>query len=327
MNMLVTGATGFVGANLARHLLEQGHHVKALVRPSSDQRAIAGLDLEIASGDICDQASVARAAEGCELLFHAAALFAINADWQAHYEANVLGTRRVLAGARSAGVRRVVYTSTALAVGSASPGGLAREDAVWDLGELRMPYVTSKYVAEHEALRAVVAGQDVVILNPAAPIGEWDWKPTPTGDTVLRFLRGQIKALPSFLGNFVDVLDVVRGHVLAAERGAAGERYLLTGANLDEKALGLHLAQATGLPAPTLALPTALLHGATTIVESACRLTGFDSPISAGAIAMMRKRLFFDCSKAIAKLGYRPSPIQEAYDRAVAWYREHAYVS
>jgi dihydroflavonol-4-reductase len=326
MQILVTGATGFVGSNLVRHLLDAGHGVRALVRPGSDRRALAGLDVALVEGSLADQDSIRCAAEGCELAFHVAALYAIDAAWDPYYAANVIGTRNLLAACRDAGVRRVVHTSSAIAVGSAPPGGAATEDAIWDLGELAVPYATTKYQAEVEVLRAVAVGQDVVIVNPSAPIGEWDWKPTATGDTLLRFLRGRLPALPRCRGNYVDVADVVRGHWLAAERGRCGERYLLTGANLDEKGLGRCMADAADRPPPARSIPPALLVVAAGGAEAAFRLLGRSSPISKGMAGLLRKRMFFDCGKAVRELGYAPSPIDGAFHRAATWYRDHGYL-
>ncbi len=325
MHALVTGATGFVGSNLVRHLLAAGHQVRALARPTSDRRAIEGLECEVVPGDLGDPRSLSAACAGVGTVFHVAALYDLRGGWSDFYEANVLGTRHLLRAAAEAGVRRVVHTSSGVAVGSASGDRLATEESVWDLGEAPSPYSTTKLLAETEVLRAVAAGLDAVIVNPGAPIGEWDWKPTATGDTILRHLKGQLVAMPDFAGNFVDVRDVVRGHLLAAERGRRGQRYLLTGANLDARRLGEMLSRASGRAAPRVLLPGAVVIAGVALLQGAMALAGRRSPFTVGSAAMVNKRLFFDCAKASEELGYSPAPIGDAFGRAVAWYRKEGY--
>ncbi len=325
MRVLVTGATGFVGSNLVRHLLAEHHEVRAMARRASDQRAIKGLDCEIALGDLGDRSSLDAACQGVELVFNVAALYDLHGDWAAFYETNVLGTRLLLAAAADAGVRRVVHTSSGVAVGSAPPEGLAAEDSIWDIGEVPSPYSTTKLLAEVEVLKAVAAGFDAVIVNPAAPIGEWDWKPTATGQVIVRHLKGQLVAMPECYGNFVDVRDVAIGHLLAADHGRKGERYLLTGANLDAGALGRELSRASGRSAPRVRFPGALAVAGAALIQGGARIAGRPAPVTIGSAALLGKRMFFDCSKAVAELGYAPSPIHDAFTRAVAWYRAEGY--
>jgi dihydroflavonol-4-reductase len=238
---------------------------------------------------------------------------------------NVEGTRHVLAAARAAGVERTVVTSSVSAVGSAPRGGLADESAIWDLGELGMPYASSKFLGEVEALRAAATGQDVVVVNPSAPIGEWDWKPTPTGDVIVRFLRGRLPAIPNVLNNFVDVEDVARGHLLAAEQGRKGERYILSGANMDSSALMSILERASGRRGSPLRIPHGVAVAASAVTEVAFGAIRQTAPLTSGSAAFLKRRMYFDCAKATRELGYRPGPVEEAFGRAVAWYRSRGY--
>lgn len=325
MRALVTGATGFVGSNLVRHLIAEEHEVRAMARASSDQRAIDGLDCEITPGDLGDRDSLDAACRGVEIVFNVAALYDLHGDWSPFYETNVLGTRRLLAAAYEAGVRRVVHTSSGVAVGSAPRDRLANEESIWDLGEVPSPYSTTKFLAEVEVLKAVAAGFDAVIVNPAAPIGEWDWKPTATGQIIVRHLKGQLVAMPECFGNFVDVRDVVSGHLLAAQHGRKGERYLLTGANLDAAALGRELSRASGRSAPRARFPGAFAVAGAVLLQGGARVARRRTPVTIGSAALLGKRMFFDCSKAVSELGYAPSPIQSAFSRAVVWYRAGGY--
>jgi len=251
----VTGGTGFIGANLVRLLVQEGYQVRALVRPSSCLDNLRDLDVELVKGDL-NHPEVWQQMEGCQVLFHVAAHYSLlQRDREQLYHHNVLGTRNILAAARKANIERTVYTSSVAAIGVGVPGEIVDETHQSKLEELVGHYKKSKFLAEQEAMQAVQAGQDVVIVNPSSPIGPLDIKPTPTGDIILRFLRRQ---MPFYLDtglNFIDVRDVARGHLLALEKGRKGDRYILGHENLTLKQLLDRLAQLTGLKAPQSSVP------------------------------------------------------------------------
>ncbi|MFM8293219.1 MAG: NAD-dependent epimerase/dehydratase family protein, partial [Microcystaceae cyanobacterium] len=228
----VTGGTGFVGANLIRHLLHQGYGVKALVRPQSPKTQLQDLPVEWVTGDLTDP-HLAAAMVGCQGLFHVAAHYSL---WQKDqgqlYQSNVLGTRQILASARQAGIERTVYTSSVAAIGVRADGQPADETYQSPVEKLIGAYKQSKYWAEQEARQAIQQGQDIVIVNPSTPVGPWDVKPTPTGDLILRFLRRQMPAYVNTGLNLIDVRDVAAGHLLAWQNGKSGDRYILGNQNL-----------------------------------------------------------------------------------------------
>lgn len=320
---LVTGGNGFVGCHVVRALLARGDRVRALVRPSADLSALAGLDCELVAGDLRDGAAVQRAAEGCDRVFHVAADYRLwVTDPAAMYATNVEGTRNLLDAARRAGVRRIVHTSTVGTLGI-PPGAPGREDTPVALADMVGPYKRSKFMAEQLALEAARAGLPVVVVNPSTPIGPLDLKPTPTGRVIVDFINRRMPAFVDTGLNLVDVADVARGHLLAAERGRVGEKYILGGENLTlEEFLG-RLALVSGLPAPRLRIPYPVALGFALCAEAVARTVTRRAPrASLTEVRMARKRMFFDSAKARAELGYAPGPIDDAMRRAVACYRE-----
>ena len=268
---LVTGASGFVGWHVARLLLDRGHHVRALLRDGS---RIPELDVETVAGDLRDPASLERAAAGCGLVFHVAADYRL---WSKNpreiYRTNVDGVRNLLAAAESAGVDRLVYTSTVGCIGIPE-GGIGDETQPCSLEQIAGDYKRSKFLGEQVALEFAGKGFPVVIVNPTAPMGDHDFKPTPTGQIVVDFLRG---AMPAFIDtglNVVGVKDVALGHLLACERGRVGERYILGSENLTLRRILQHLAEISGRKPPTVELPyfVAWLAGAAGTAFS--RITG-----------------------------------------------------
>ncbi|MEO1671559.1 MAG: hopanoid-associated sugar epimerase, partial [Cyanobacteria bacterium J06631_2] len=253
MKCFVTGGTGFVGANLVRSLLQQGHEVKALVRNSSNLDNLKPLDIELITGDL--NGDLSQAMSGCQVLFHVAAQYSLwQSDRDSLYRNNVLGTRNILACARQAGIERTVYTSSVAAIG-VKQNAVADETYQSSVEQLIGDYKKSKYHAEQEAVKAFQLGQDIVIVNPSTPIGAYDLKPTPTGDIILRFLQ---RKMPFYLDtglNLIDVKDVAQGHILALEKGKTGDRYILGNQNLTFKELLERLEQITELPAPKSTIP------------------------------------------------------------------------
>ena len=324
---LVTGGTGFVGANLVRELLRDGRAVRVLARPGGDRRALAGLPVEIAEGDLLDAASVRRAVRGADTVFHVAADYRLWApDPDALHRANVGGTRAVLEAAAEHGVRRVVYTSTVGALGIPKDGTPGTEDTEVELRDMVGAYKTSKFLAEQVALGFAQHGLPVVIVNPSAPVGPWDVKPTPTGQMVVDFLNGRMFATLDTGLNLVHVRDVARGHILAAERGRVGEKYVLGNANLSLAEIGLLLAQVTGIRPPRLRIPYAVAWLAAASMEAAARMTGGTPRVALTAVRMARKRMYFSPAKAIRDLGLPQTDVREALRDAAEWYSAHGYV-
>lgn len=323
----LTGGTGFVGANVARVLVEDGWNVRALARPGSDRGNLAGLPVEVVDGDLRD-GDLARKMGPADGVFHVAAHYSLfRADRDALIESNVGGTRNVLAAARRAGVRRTVYTSSVAAIG-VRHGGIADETYQSPPERLIGAYKRSKYLAEQEAFAAARAGQDVVIVNPSTPIGPWDRKPTPTGEIFVRFLSGTMgPAIPDAGLNWVDVADVSRGHVLAYERGNSGERYILGGENLPLRSLLQRVGAVTGRAAPPFGLPLWIPLAAAWVDEYVLPRFGRRATIPIDGVKMSQESMYYDTSKAIIKLGYAPGPIDRAIRAAVAWFDENGYLS
>lgn len=327
MKTLVTGATGFIGSHVVRALLEQGYQVRALVRQSSNRANLAGLDVELATGDVLDRASIERAVAGCDCVVHVAAAYAL---WvpnpQEVYDTNVEGTVNVLSAAQAAGVKRVVYTSTESTIGIRENGCLGTEAMFVELSDLAGHYKRSKYLAEQVALRMAGEGLPVVVVNPTTPVGPGDLRPTPTGQIVVDFLNGRMPAYVNTGLNLVDVEDVAVGHVLALEKGRPGERYILGHENLSLKEILGALGRITGRPAPRLRLPFWVALGAAYASEFAARrLTGGPPRIPVTGVKVARHIRFFDCTKAVRELGMPQTPIDVALDKAVRWFREHGY--
>jgi dihydroflavonol-4-reductase len=325
-DVLVTGGTGFVGANVVRELLRDGATVRVLARASSDRRALAGLAVEIVEGDLCVPASLRGAVTGVKTVFHVAADYRLWArDPQELYRANVEGTRAILKSAAEAGVRRVVHTSTVGALGIPKDGTPGTEDTPVGLGDMVGPYKASKFLAEQVALEFARAGLPVVVVNPSAPVGPWDVKPTPTGQMIVDFLEGRMFASLDTGLNLVHVRDVARGHLLAAERGRVGEKYVLGHANLSLIALFRLLGEITGLRPPRVKIPYAVAWLAAAGMEGAARVTRRPPRVSLTAVRMARKHMYFSPAKAVSELGLPQTDVREALRDAVDWFGAHGY--
>jgi dihydroflavonol-4-reductase len=307
---------------VARLLVERGHHVRALVRPASQVRE---LEVEPVSGDLRDPASLQRAAAGCGLVFHVAADYRLwAADPGELYRSNVDGTRNMLEAARQAGVERVVYTSTVGCIGI-PPGGVGDEQSPVALQDMHGAYKRSKFLAERAALEGAAGGLPVVIVNPTAPVGEHDGKPTPTGQMVLDFLKGRMPAFIDTGLNIVDARDVARGHVQACEHGRAGERYILGSENLTLQQILGKLAAISGRPAPGMRVPYAVAYAAAAAGTAWARVTRRPPRAPLDAVRMARKKMFVTHAKAARELGYQPGSADGALARAVEWYRANGY--
>jgi dihydroflavonol-4-reductase len=326
--ILVTGGTGFVGANVVRELVALGAAVRVLARRGGDRRALEGVAVDIVEGDLLDAASLARAVRGVDTLYHVAADYRLWArDPSELHRVNVDGTRAMLQAAADAGVRRVVYTSTVGALGIPADGTPGTEDTPVSLADMVGPYKASKFLAERVAMEFAGRGLPVVVVNPSAPVGPWDVKPTPTGRMIVDFMRGRMFATLDTGLNIVHVCDVARGHVLAAERGRAGERYILGHAhgNLSLAEIGRLLAETTGRPGPRLRVPYAVAWCGAACTEAVARLTGRPPAVPLTAVRMAKKRMYFSPAKAIRELGLPQTDPREALADAVLWFASHGY--
>jgi dihydroflavonol-4-reductase len=323
---VVTGGTGFVGGAVVRHLVAAGARVRVLARPRGDRRLLAGLPVEVVDGELTDAPSLSRALARAARLFHVGAFYSLwAADRRLFYDINVEGTRRVLQAAAEAGVSRVVYTSTVGALGI-PPGGLGTEETPVSLGDMAGDYKRSKFLAEEVARDFARRGLPVVIVNPSAPVGPGDVKPTPTGQMIVDFLRGRMWAYLDTGLNLVDVEDVAAGHLLAAERGRVGERYILGNENLSLREIFERLGRLSGIRPPRWKVtPGRILPLARVSEWVADHVTGRPPLVAVDAVRMARKRMFFDSAKAVRELAMPQGPVDGALKRAVAWFREQGY--
>ena len=328
MKALVTGATGFIGGNLVSALLNDGFQVRALVRKESSTFITEEEDVEPVSGDIRDMESVRLAVHGCDVVFHAAALYTFwSRDSSLMYETNVQGTRNVLTAALEAGVERVVYTSTVSTVGVPRRGQVSNEETQPTSGDLVGPYKCSKYRAELEAFKLHQRGLPLVVVNPTVPVGRGDVKPTPTGRMVLDFIRGRIPVYVDTGLNLVDVEDVAKGHILALRHGRLGQRYLLGNRNLSLWEIFDILANITGRRVPKLKIPHWLAVAAAYVddfVEG--KVFKREPRIPLEGTKEARHHMYVDCSKAVKELGVPQTPVEHALEKAVRWFDEKGYI-
>jgi dihydroflavonol-4-reductase len=327
MTTLVTGAAGFLGSHVTRQLVARGEEVRVLLRASSTNRAIADLSLEYVTGDLRDPASLDRAMKGVKRVFHVAADYRLWAKRkQDIYDSNVGGTKNLLDAAKRAGVEQLIYTSTVATI-AVDRQQLPNEATDAKLEEMVGHYKRSKWMAEREALNAAKSGLPVVVAMPTTPIGPWDWKPTPTGKIVLDFLNGKMPGYVETGLNFVGVEECAAGHLLIAEKGKVGERYLLGGENLTLKAMLDTLAKITGLRAPMLKIPHGLALGVAYANTMFSRLAGREPGIPIEGVKIARHMMFVDCSRAKRELGFQAGPVAAALERAVRWYEANGYIA
>jgi dihydroflavonol-4-reductase len=333
MNCFVTGASGFIGSNLVHELLARGHQVKALVRPGSFLSALAGLKFEHVRGDVGDRELLEREVQGCHWCFHAAASYHLwLRDYKPMYATNVEGTRNVIEAAGKAGCQRIVYTSTVGCIGL--PGTIRGATIPTDesknvsTAQLSNHYKRSKWMAEEIAVNLAHKGLPVVIVNPTAPVGPRDVKPTPTGQVIVDFLN---RRLPAYLDtglNWVHVRDVAIGHILAAQKGRVGERYILGNAegNWTMRETLATLKEITGIPAPGIKIPYWVALAAGHVSEGIARVTGKPPRAPLAGVRMARYKMWFNPAKAIRELGLPQTPVKQAFADAVEWFRANGYV-
>lgn len=327
MKALVTGATGFIGAAVARAVLATGTDVRVLVRRESNLKNLEGLSVESVEGDLQDVASLRQALRGCQQLYHVAAHYALwDKNPKVFYHVNVDGTKHLLQAAGDVGIERIVYTSTIGAIGLPEGGGLGTETTPVTLSQMAGDYKRSKFLAEQEVLKLAKAGLPVVIVNPSAPVGERDVKPTPTGQIIVDFMLGRMLAYIDTGMNLVDVNDVAVGHIRAMERGRIGERYILGNRNLTLREICDILSPLTGVKAPTVKLPwRAVLPLAHLNKWIADYVTHTTPRIPLEGVRMAKYRMHYDCSKALRELELPQTPIENSLENAVKWFRSHSY--
>ena len=324
---LVTGGTGFVGAHVVRALLARGRSVRCLVRASSRRTNLEGLPVEIITGDVTDPASLSAAMAGIETVYHCAADYRLYAaDPRALHAANVGGTENVMRAASEAGVKKVVHTSSVGALGLSKNGAPANETTPVTAASMIGHYKRSKFESERVAEAWAARGLPVVIVNPSTPVGEYDVKPTPTGQMIVDFLNRRMPAYVETGLNLVDAKDVAEGHLLAAERGRVGEKYILGNRNMTLKEILDALSRLTGLPSPKVRLPHWIPLAAAAADTWTARWMGRAPRVPLEGVRMSRYRMFFDSAKAVRELGLPQTPVEEALGRAVAWFRENGYV-
>jgi dihydroflavonol-4-reductase len=322
MKSLVTGATGFVGAAVARALLQAGWQVRALVRPESNRRNLEGLAVELVTGDLTQTESLRRATAGVDAVFHVAADYRLGARVPGDlYRNNVDGTRNLIAAARHAGVPRIVYTSSVATVGLPGDGSPGREDSPADLGDMIGHYKRSKFLAEALAVHEARAGAPVVIVNPSTPVGPGDVKPTPTGQMIADAAAGRMPAYIDTGLNIVHVDDVAAGHLLAYQRGRIGERYILGGHDMLLREILAAVAGLVGRRPPRIRLPRSLVLPLAYGAEFVAHATGGSTRITVEGVRMARKHMYYSSDKAVRELGYSWRPPSQAFADAVAWLR------
>jgi dihydroflavonol-4-reductase len=333
MKCFVTGASGFIGANLVHELVARGHSVKALLRAGSDTRGLTGVDYERVEGDVSDRAPLKEAMFGCDWCFHVAASYHLwLKDYKPMYAANVEGTRNVLEIAAAAGCSKIVYTSTVGCIGypTSVDGRITPSDETVPVSEAQMTnhYKLSKWQAERVAIQFARNGLPIVIVNPSAPVGPCDVKPTPTGQVIVDFLN---RKMPAYLDtglNWVHVQDVAIGHVLAAEKGALGERYILGSAegNWTMQQAFAVLQELTGIPAPKTQIPYFVALSAAHVNEAISAITGKPPKAPLAGVRMAKYKMFFNPAKAIRELGLPQTAPKKALADAVEWFRNNGYV-
>jgi dihydroflavonol-4-reductase len=324
--VLVTGATGFIGSSVVRKLIARGREVRCYLEPGAKLSNLEGLDVEKLEGDVNDRAKLADAMKGCDTLYHLAAIYALwLPDPRLMYEVNVEGSKTVLWAAYKAGLEKVVYTSSIAAIGLRPEGQLADESVEFNYWDDANGYIKSKWLSERDALRFAREGLPLVVVNPAFPFGERDIAPTPTGKFITEALKGNV---PGYMvGGIcaVDVNDVAEGHILAAEKGRVGERYILGAHNITYQDFYKALAEVASVKIPDRRIPPWVSRGLGYVVEKVSERQKVAPRLTYKAARLATRKMFFDCSKAVKELGLPQTPLKESIGRSVTWFRQHGY--
>lgn len=326
---LITGASGFIGGQIAQLLHSEHRPLRLLVRRTSHTKHLGELYFETATGDIRDPTAVEKAMKGVKVVYHVAALFSLwTRNKNDFYDINVGGTKNICAAALKAGVERFVYTSTTGAVGiSDHPDRLLNEETGWNRGWTNDPYTLSKYEAEQVVREYVAKGLNAVILNPTAPVGPGDVHPTPTGKMISDFIRGRIPFYVDAHFSSVDVRDVALGHLLAEEKGKKGERYILSAENLSAQRLFEMLAEVSGRRPPRVKIPTGVIKKFASVAEWLADYVTHKPPLITRPYANLLPYYFwFDNSKSKEVLGLTYRPVKEALKDAIEWFRVNGYI-
>ncbi|MEN6356968.1 MAG: hopanoid-associated sugar epimerase [Armatimonadota bacterium] len=324
--VFVTGGTGFIGAHVIRKLIERGDHVFALVRPYGNPTLLKGLDVEKCVGDITDFDSVYAAITGADEVYHIAADYRLWApDPREIYYNNLGGTLNVMEASLRRGVGRVVYTSTVGCLGIPKDGSPGDEETPVNRDELVGHYKKSKFDAEKVALEYAKKGLDIVIVNPSTPVGPGDVKPTPTGKMILDYMKGRMRAYVDTGLNLISVDDVAQGHLLAAQKGITGRKYILGNSNLTLKQILDILAEITDRKPPSMCIPHWVALAAAVCNTAYNGMLGKAPDIPIEGVLMARKRMFFSSKRAAAELGLPQSPVESALAASVEWFSSHGY--
>jgi len=326
MKTLVTGGSGFIGSAVVLELLKRGEALRVLVRSKMQPGNLAGMDIELVEGDLLGPDSLLRALDGCECVYHIAAVYA---NWlpdrSVIVRGNVQGTRNMLQACVERKIERVVYTSSVAALGAHGKTP-ANESAQFNLAETGDVYHISKYQAEQIALEFAAQGLPIVIVNPSSPVGPRDIKPTPTGALILSVLKKQLPAYVEGGINVIDVEDVAIGHIRAMEKGKAGERYVLGNANLSIRDYFQMIGEVGGVQAPSLRLPTTVAIATGHLYEAMATVTRQPPPTTAAWVKIGSRYSFWDSSKAMRELGLPQTPVRESLKKAIDWFRDKQYI-
>ena len=328
MRALITGATGFVGGAVLRAVVRAGHDARVLIRPEADRSNLRDLPVEIYHGDVRDQETVRRATAGCQQVYHVAALYKLWVRRKAEmYAINVTGTENILTAAREYNVEKVIYTSSVAALGIPKDGTPGTEQTPVALSDMVGHYKRSKFLAEQVALRYAQEGLPIVIVNPSTPVGTADVRPTPSGKMIVDFLNGKMRGFVDTGLNIVDVDDVAAGHLLAAEKGRIGEKYILGNANLTLLQIFTILSELTNIPVPGFRVPYPLALAVAYADATLARLLPWREPfVPPVGVKLSKKKMFFEATKAVRDLGLPQTPVREALRKAVVWFAENGYV-
>jgi dihydroflavonol-4-reductase len=326
MKVLVTGGSGYIGSAVVRQLAKSGQEAKVLVRESDDLRNLAGLDVEYAYGDVRDYHSLEGALDGCDRVFHLAAIYAI---WlpkpRLMDEVNVQGSKNVFEACLSRGIEKVVYTSSVAALG-AHGREPADETATFNLAHTRDRYYLSKFRAEQVALDYCRRGLRVVIVNPTNPCGPRDIAPTPTGQLIINVVKGKLPGYVDGGINVSDVDDTAIGHVKAMEKGRPGEKYLLGNANLSVKQYFDLIAEIAGVKPPAFRIPKPIAELFGYLYQGVATVTRKPPTTTAAWVRIGSHYSFWDSSKAVNELGMPQTPVRQSIESAIAWFRENGYL-